>query len=205
MLLLVLYACLRLLIDLALAPLRERAADQAELLVLRHHVRVLERHVRVVRWYQGDRLVLAALARRLPRRSWSTLLVKPETVLGWHRELVRRKWATFARRPRRGRPSISEECRELIRQLANENAGWGYLRIKGELRKLGLEVSASSIRRVLRQHRILTWRGFLAAHASTIVATDFFSVDTVFLKRLYVLFVTATRGRALSRQHRLNA
>jgi putative transposase len=205
MLLFVLYACLRLFIDLALAPLCDRAADQAELLVLRHQVRVLERHGKVVRWRPADRLVLAALARRLPRPSWSTLLVKPETVLRWHRELVRRKWATFARRPRRGRPSITEECRELIRQLANENAGWGCLRLKGELRKLGFEVSASTIRRVLRQHRIppgprrsaLTWRGFLAAHASTIVATDFFSVDTVFLKRLYVLFFIHLESRRI--------
>jgi putative transposase len=109
--------------------------------------------------------------------------VKPETVLRWHRELVERKWATSARRPRSGRPSITEECRELIRQLANENAGWGYPCLKGELRKLAFEVSASTIRRVLRQLRIppaprrsaLTWRGFLAAHASTIVATGFFS------------------------------
>ena len=96
--------------------------------------------------------MLAALARRLPKPSWSTVLVKPETVLRWHRELVRRKWATFARRPRRGRPSITEEWRELICRLAKENAGWAYLRLKGELRKLGLEVSASTIRRVLRQH-----------------------------------------------------
>jgi putative transposase len=205
MLLFVLYACLRLLIDLALAPLRDRAADQAELLVLRHQVRVLERHVKVVRWRQADRLVLAALARRLPRPCWSTLLVKPETVLRWHRELVRRKWATFAGRPRRGRPSIAQECHELIRQLANENAGWGYLRLKGELRKLGFEVSGSTIRRVLREHRIppaprrsaLTWRGFLAAHAATIVATDFFSVDTVFLKRLYILFFIHLESRRI--------
>jgi putative transposase len=205
MLLFVLYACLRLLIDLALAPLRDRAADQAELLVLRHQVRVLERHVKVVRWRQADRLVLAALARRLPRPAWSTLLVKPETVLRWHRELVRRKWATFGGRPRRGRPSISEECRELICQLAKENAGWGYLRLMGELRKLGLEVSASTIRRVLRQRHIppaprrsaLTWRRFLAAYASTIVATDFFSVDTVLLKRLYVLFYIHLESRRI--------
>src|SRR5215472_10960937 len=124
MLLFVLYACLRRLIDLALAPLRDRAADQAELLVLRHQVRVLERQVKVVRWRRADRLVLAALASRLPRPSWSALLVKPETVLRWHRELVRSKWASFAGRPRRGRPSISEECRELIRQLAKENSRW---------------------------------------------------------------------------------
>ena len=110
MLVFVLYACLRLLIDLAFAPLRNHAADQAELLVLRHQIRVLERQVKVVRWRQADRLVLAALARRLPRPSWSTLPVKPETVLRWHRELVRRKWASFACRPCRGRPSVKEHA-----------------------------------------------------------------------------------------------
>jgi putative transposase len=192
MLLYVFYACLRLLIELALAPLRDRAADQAELLVLRHQVRVLERQLKVVRWRHADRLIVAALTRWLPRPSWSTQLVKPETVLSWHRELVRRKRASFGRRPRRGRPWISEACRELICRLAKENPRWGYLRLKGELRKLGFSVSASTIRRVLRKHRIppaprrsaLTWRRFLAAHACTMVATDFFSVDTVFLKRL---------------------
>ena len=92
-------------------------------LVLRHQVRVLERQVKVVRWRPADRLVLAALAPRLPRSSWPTLLVKPETVLNWHRELVGRRGASFARRPRRGRPSISEECRELICRLADGNAG----------------------------------------------------------------------------------
>jgi len=110
MLFFVLYACLGLVIDLALAPLRNRAADQAELLVLRHQVRVLERKVKAVRWCQADRLILAALTRRLPRPAWSALLVKPETVLGWHRELVRKKWATFARRPRRGRPRSTKSA-----------------------------------------------------------------------------------------------
>src|SRR5262249_6400028 len=168
MLLFVLYACLRLLLDLAFAPLRDHAADQAELLVLRHQVRVLERQVKVVRWRQADRLVLAALARRLPRPAWSTLLVKPETVLRWHREPVRRKWASFAGRPRRGRPSISEECRGLIRQLAKENSGWGYLRLKGELRKRGFAVSASTIRRVLRRHRIPPAPQSLGAHLAQV-------------------------------------
>jgi hypothetical protein len=78
MLLFVIYACLRLFLALALAPLRDRAADQAGLLVLRHQVRVLERHVKVARWRQAYRLVLAALARRLPRPCWTALLVKPE-------------------------------------------------------------------------------------------------------------------------------
>src|SRR5262249_49069780 len=80
----------------------------------RHQVRVLDRQVKVVRWPPADRLVLAALARRLPRPSWSALLVKPETVLRWHRELVRRKWASFAGRPRLGRPSITDPRNRLL-------------------------------------------------------------------------------------------
>src|SRR5215831_12790977 len=104
MLLFVLYAGLRLLIDLALAPHRDRAADQAELLVLRHQVRVLERQVKVVRWRQADRLVLAALACRLPSplgpRCWSSRIRCSAGTASWSE----RKWATFAGRPRRSRP-----------------------------------------------------------------------------------------------------
>src|SRR5262249_5981589 len=182
---------------------RRACCSPAELLVLRHQVHVLERQVKVVRWRRADRLALAARACGLPRRSLGHAAGQAETALRWHRELVRRKGASFAGRPPRGRPSISEECRELIRQLANANSRWGELRLQGELRKLGFEVSASTIRRVLRRHRIppaprrsaLTWRGFLAAHDSTIAATDFFSVDTVFLRRLYVLFFTHLQSR----------
>jgi putative transposase len=160
--------------------------------------------VKVVRWRQADRLVLAALARRLPRPSWS-MLVKPETVLRCHRELVRRKWATFARRPCRGRPSISEEYRELICQLAEENARWGYLRLKGELGKLGLEVwpapfAGSCVGAASRPRHVAPPSPGAASWPPTpptIVAIDSFSVDTAFLRRLYVLFFTATRGRAL--------
>jgi transposase len=129
------------------------------------------------------------------RSAWSTLLVKPETVLGWHRDLVRRRWAAFRERPSRGRPLLVDECRELIVRLARENPSWGYFRIRGELFKLGHVVSATAIRSVLRRAGIppagrrseMTWKQFLASHAETLVAADFFSVDTVFLKRLYVL------------------
>jgi hypothetical protein len=92
-------------------------------------------------------MILAALRERLP---WSALLVQPETVLGWHRALVRRRWAAYRRRPRRGRPPLEEECRELIVRMALENPSWGYLRIRGELLKLGQTVSATAIRSVLK-------------------------------------------------------
>ncbi len=94
-------------------------------------------------------MILAALAMRLRPRARSGLLVRPETVLGWHRALVRRKWAAFARRRGPGRPRIDEECRQLVLRLAKENPRWGYMRIRGELLKLGHVVSATSIRNLM--------------------------------------------------------
>ena len=140
-------------------------------------------------------MVLAALRAKLPGSAWAGLLVRPETVLGWHRALMRRKWAAYRGRPRRGRPRLSEECRELIMRMARENPGWGYFRIRGELLKLGHTVAATTIRSILIAAGIppagrrskLTWKQFLAAHAETLVAADFFSVDTILFKRLYVV------------------
>src|SRR5260370_25643023 len=104
---------------------------------------VLERQIKGVHWSPGDRMVLAALRESIPRSGWAGLLVKPETVLGWHRALVRRKWAAYRGRPRRGRPPISAECRQLIVRMAHENPSWGYFRIRGELLKLGHRVAAT--------------------------------------------------------------
>jgi len=164
-------------------------------LALRRQVQVLERQVKRVRWSPGDRMIMAALSERLPRSAWAGLLVRPETVLGWHRALVRRKWAAYRGRPRRGRPPISEQSRLLILRMARENPGWGYFRIRGEMLKLGQMVAATTIRSVLLGAGIppagrrsqLSWKQFLAAHAETVVAADFFSLDTIFFKRLYVL------------------
>lgn len=122
-------------------------------------------------------------------------LVQPETILGWHRGLVRRKWATFGKRRGVGRPKIDIKLRGLIQRMARENSSWGCVRIRGELIKLGLRVSATAIRSLLRRQGLgpaplrsgRSWTAFLRAQASAIVLTDFLSVDTVFLKRLYVL------------------
>jgi hypothetical protein len=156
MLLALLYSLLRLLLDALFV--RDHSADslQSEVLLLRHQLRVLQRQVRRPRWQSGDRLLLAALSRRLPRTAWASFLVRPETILRWHRELVRRKWAAIGRRPRcrHGRPPLPGECQQLIPRLARENPGWGYRRIQGELRKLRHEVSATSIRGILRRHRV---------------------------------------------------
>src|SRR5713101_4956478 len=165
----------------------DQAKLQAEVVALRRQIKVLERQIKWVHWTQGDRMVLAALRERIPRSGWAGLLVKPETVLGWHRALVRRKWAAYQARPRRGRPPISVECRQLILRMARENPRWGYFRIRRELLKLGHSVLLAAGIPPAGRRSELTWKQFLAAHAETLVAADFFSVDTIFFKRLYVL------------------
>ena len=191
-----LYALARLVVELLSVRGAEDAALRAEVLALRRQVQVLERRIKRIRWAPGDRMMLAALNPRLPKASWPGLLVKPETVLGWHRELIRRRWAAYTGRPRRGRPPLGDDMRALIVRMAKENPSWGYVRIRGELLKLGHGVAATSIRAVLIRAKVppagrrgaLSWKRFLAAHAQSLIATDFLIVDTIFFKRLYVLF-----------------
>jgi hypothetical protein len=206
MLLAGLYVCLRFLVDLFLIR-QPQAQRDAELLLLRHELSVLRRSVKKPRLRMWDRMILSALAMRLPRSKWNALIVRPETVLGWHRALVRRKWAAYSRRGRPGRPRMPAECRQLILRLAKENPRWGYVRIRGELLKLGHVVSPTAIRNLLRRYGIptspdrsnLSWRKFLQAQASTIVAADYFTVETWNLKRLHVIFfIELGRRRILS-------
>lgn len=199
-----LYSCLRLLLDLVDVRLRTRD-HESELLLLRHELRVLRRQVKQPHLLPTDRLILAALA-RCDRRSALVGLVQPETILGWHRELVRRKWSAFGRRRGAGRPPLPPEVRALILAMARENPRWGCIRIRGELLKVGHRVSATAIRNLLRRERIgpaphragLTWRRFLKAQASSIVLTDFFSVDTLLLRRLYVLVYMELASRRIA-------
>ncbi len=116
-----LYAVVRLLLDLALLRCRSGTTRDLELLALRHEVRVLRRRTRRITWHPGDRLVLTALSRCLPRPDWLVFPVRPETLLRWHRELVRRRWAVFGRRRGAGRPPLPAASRDLILQLAQEN------------------------------------------------------------------------------------
>ena len=173
---------------------RSHAAKELEILVLQHQVAVLRRQVKRVEYRPADRALLALLGRALPRSAWRSFLVTPETLLRWHRAMVTRKW-TQPRSP--GRPPLPAGTVELIVRLAQENPRWGYQRLQGELRKLGITVSATSIRAVLRRHHLppaprrasTSWRAFLRAQAAGILATDFFTVETMLLKTLYVLFV----------------
>jgi hypothetical protein len=125
-------ALLRAVLEAVAVARADRRTLEAEVLELRRPVQALERQIKRVSWKPADQMILAALRERLPRSAWAGLLVRPETVLGWHRALVRRKWAAYCRRPRRGRPPISNESRELLLRLARENPSWGYFRIRGE-------------------------------------------------------------------------
>jgi putative transposase len=167
---------------------------QLENAVLRHQVRVLRRTVRRPELKDHDRAFLSAASRALARDRWASFMVTPQTLLRWHRELVRRKWTYRRRAP--GRPPVERETAELILRLGRENPRWGCVRIQGELRKLGIRVGASTIRRILRRAGLgpaprrtgPTWGEFLRAQGRGVLACDFFTVETAFLKTLYVLF-----------------
>jgi len=167
-------------------------------------VRILQRKVKSPpRISDPERIILATLTDKFSHSAKDAryhlyqvmLIFKPDTILRWHRKLVRRKW-TFRRKGNLGRPCISSELEALIVLLAKENTRWGYDKIQGELLKLGHNLSATSVRSVLKRHRITpasvrstgTWRSFLGHYKDQILACDFFTVETIWLKTIYVLF-----------------
>jgi putative transposase len=180
---------------------RDEFARDVELLVLRHQLVVLGRQERRPSLRPADRAFLSALARMLPWRRRHGLIVTPHTLLRWHRELVRRKWAQPRRSP--GRPAMDDRVRQLVLRFARENPRWGYPRIAGELLKLGLRVSPSTVRRMLLAARLrpaprrsgLSWREFLRQQAGSMLACDFFTIETISLRRFYVLFFIELESR----------
>jgi transposase InsO family protein len=181
---------------------RSSASKDVELLVLRHEVAVLRRGNPKPRLDWADRAVFAALVRLLPTALRTHRLVTPGTILRWHRRPVAAKW-TYPHR--HGRPPVDEAIARLIERMATENHSWGYKRIQGELCKLGHQVGASTIRRILKRARIppaltrhtdTTWRQFLRTQASAMLACDFFHVDCALtLQRIYVFFVLEAGSR----------
>ena len=195
MLLKIVYLLVRRILGLAVLVLRKDLAKDAELLALRHENAVLRRHVGRIRYEPADRVWFAALARLLPRRRWTEIFpVTPATLLAWHRRLAASKYDTSnSRKP--GRPPTVPGIARVVVRLAKENPLWGYRRIHGELTKLGIAVAPSTVWKILRAAGIdpaprragPTWRQFLHAQATGILAVDFLHVDTVLLKRMYVL------------------
>ena len=187
------YLVVRCLLQLVLLRPRSREFKELEIVVLRHELSVLRRQTRAPQLTTSDRVLLAAASRLLPRSRWRLFLVTPTTLLRWHRRLVTRRW-TYGGRC--GWPSVGDEIRRLVLRLARENPRWGYQRIVGELNGLGLAVSATTVKKILREVGLgpsgprggLSWRAFLRAQAQSMLAVDFFTVETMSLQRLYVLF-----------------
>ena len=198
-----LYRLFRRLVGALSLHRMDAVAKEAEILVLRHQLAVLRRQVARPRFSWSDRAFIATVVKLVPRERWASFLVTPETILRWHRALVRRHWCYPHRSP--GRPQLPEETIELIVRLARENPRWGYLRIVGELKKLRVTVSKGSVANVLGRHGLppaprrdgATWVEFLRTQAKGVLATDFFTVDSVLLRRYYVLFVIEVERRVV--------
>jgi putative transposase len=195
MLLKIVYLLVRRVLGVAVLIFSKDLAKDAELLVLRHENAVLRRHAGRVRYEPADRMWFAALAWLIPRLRWTGIFpVTPATLLAWHRKLAARRYDT-SRRRKPGRPPTGPSIARLVVRLAKENPLWGYRRIHGELTKLGIAVAPSTVWEILRAGGIdpaprrtgPTWRQFLHAQATGVLAVDFLHVDTALLKRLYVL------------------
>jgi transposase InsO family protein len=191
------YLLVRCLLSCLMVLARGGASKDAEVLVLRHENAVLRRQTGRVRYQPGDRLWFAALSGLVPRHRWGEVFpVTPATLLAWHRRLVARKWDYTSRR-RPGRPSTTASIRKLVIRMATDNPSWGHRRVQGELVKLGHQIAASTVWQILHDAGIdpaprstgPTWKQFLAAQARGILAADFIHVDTVLLRRIYVLIV----------------
>ncbi len=197
------YWVVRRLFELVVLLCRSPRSKELEILVLRHELSILRRQMRRPRVRQADRLLLTALSRSLPRHAWTVFSVSPRTLLRWHQRLVARRWTYPHRRP--GRPTIEGGVQALVLRLARDNPAWGYRRIVGELRGLGVAVSASSVRAILIRHGLppaperdgASWRQFLRQQATTMLACDFLTVETIWLTRIYVLFFVSLERRRI--------
>jgi putative transposase len=193
---------------LRLLPMSDPDKD-AEILALRHQIAVLERHLGKARqrFSPGDRAFLAALLHRLPRDVLSRfrLLVRPDTVLRWHRDLLARRHAARSRPRRPGRPRTVRSIRLLVLRMSRENPLWGYRRIHGELLVLGIRIAASTVWEILQQAGIdpapertsSTWASFLRSQTDALLACDFFETVTLTGTRLYVLAVIEYASRRI--------
>jgi hypothetical protein len=170
-----------------------------EILALRHQIGVLQRAAKKrPKVTPADRLFWAVLSRLWKDWRSALVIVKPETVIAWHRKGFRLFWTWKVRRGRRGRPAVAREVRDLIRRMSRENPLWGAPHIHGELLKLGIEIGETSVGKYLVRRRkppSQTWRTFLRNHIKTLVSVDFFTVPTIRFEILYVFLVLAHERR----------
>jgi putative transposase len=184
---------LRWVLRLAVWRYRSKDLKDLEIVVLRHELAILRRRARHPALTWTDRLFLAAASRLLPRARWRSFIITPGTLLRWHRRLVAKRW-TYAGPV--GRPPLRAEIRALVSRVARDNPRCGYQRIVGELKGLGMLVSATTVHIWLRVAGFgpagtrggMTWHEFVRAHRRSMLAVDFFTVETIWLQRLYVLF-----------------
>jgi transposase InsO family protein len=192
---------LALLFAGALSVLKTRATLQLENVSLRHQIGVLQRSAtKRPRLHAADRLLWVWLARVWTDWRSSLVIVKPETVVGWHRKAFRLFWTWKIRRGKPGRPAVPHDVRDLIRRMSKENPGWGAPRIHGELLKLGINIGETSVSKYLVRNRkppSQTWRTFLDNHVKSLVSVDFFTVPTIRFQVLYVFIVLAHERRRI--------
>lgn len=192
---------LSLLLAACSSILKSRAALQLENLALRHQIGVLQRSAKKRPFLQtADRLLWVWLSRTWTDWRSSLVIVKPETVVAWHRNAFRLFWTWKIRRGKPGRPAVLHEIRALIRRMSKDNPGWGAPRIHGELLKLGINIGETSVSKYLVRNRkppSQTWRTFLDNHLSSLVSVDFFTVPTIRFQILYVFLVLAHERRRI--------
>lgn len=178
---------------------RSRSAVELEILALRHQIGVLQRAAKKrPPLTPADRVFWAVLSRLWKDWRSALVIVKPETVIGWHRQGFRLFWTWKVRRGQPGRPAVSRDIRDLIRRMSRENPLWGAPRIHGELLKLGIQIGETSVGKYMIRHRrppSQTWRTFLSNHVNAIVSVDFFTVPTIRFEVLYVFLVLAHERR----------
>jgi transposase InsO family protein len=171
---------------------RSRASLEAEILILRHQLNIQRRHLpKRLAFSAIDRLIFVGLYRLVPNTIKALTIVRPETVVRWHRAGFRSYWR-WKSRPRSGRPAVPAEIRRLIREMSIANPLWGAPRIHGELLKLGIEIGQTSVAKYMARRRgppSQGWKTFLRNHADGIAAMDLFVVPTISFRPLYGLLI----------------
>ena len=192
---------LPVMVEVFSSSLKNRAALQLENIALRHQIGVLQRSAKKrLKLHNSDRLFWAGLSQVWSEWRSALVIVKPDTVLAWHRKASRVFWSWKVRRGKPGRPAVSPEVRALIRRMSRENPGWGAPRIHGELLKLGIDIGETSVSKYLVRRRkppSQTWRTFLQNHLQGLISVDFFTVPTIRFQVLYVFLVLAHERRRI--------